>query len=256
MDIATLVGILLGMGAIVGSILLMTPDMGMFVSVSSFGIVFGGMLASVAVAFPLKDVLQLGTAIGAVFKGGRDTLGGLVDEAVDAAEAGRKGTADLEKHIESIGSFFFKDGVQMVIDGYSLDEITEILNTRVDYRELRENTQAGLFKSMGVMAPAWGMVGTLIGLVVMLSGFGEGGTDSLGAGMSAALITTLYGAIFANLFFLPMAEKINARISFSSTVQNLQVEAVRLIQQKKHPIIVREKLNSFIPPKEWKREEG
>ena len=109
---------------------------------------------------------------------------------------------------------------------------------------------------MGTMAPAWGMVGTLIGLVVMLAGFGEGGTDSLGAGMSAALITTLYGAIFANLFFLPMAEKINARISFSSTVQNLQVEAVRLIQQKKHPIIVREKLNSFIPPKEWKKEEG
>ena len=146
----------------------------------------------------------------------------------------------------------------MVIDGYSLEEITEILNTRVDYRELRENTQAGLFKSMGVMAPAWGMVGTLIGLVVMLSGFGGegGGTDTLGAGMSAALITTMYGAIFANLFFLPMADKIKTRITASSTEQNLQLEAARLIHQKKHPIIVREKLNSFIPPKEWKTEGG
>ena len=144
MDIATLVGILLGMGAIIGSILLMTPDMGMFVSVSSFGIVFGGMLASVAVAFPLKDVLQLGTAIGAVFKGGRDTLGGLVDEAVEAAEAGRKGTADLEKHIDSIGSFFFKDGVQMVVDGYSLEELTEIMETRIEYREKRENVQKSM----------------------------------------------------------------------------------------------------------------
>ena len=256
MDIATLVGILLGLVAIVGSIFLMTPNFGMFGSASSFGIVFGGMLASVAVAFPLKDVLQLGAAMGAVFKGNNDSLGGLVDEAVEASEVGRKGIGDLENHIGSIKSFFFKDGVQMVVDGMSLDEMSEILNTRIDYRELREKTQAGLFKSMGTMAPAWGMVGTLIGLVVMLSGFGEGGTDSLGAGMSAALITTLYGAIFANLFFLPMAEKINARISFSSTVQNLQVEAVRLIQQKKHPIIVREKLNSFIPPKEWKKEEG
>jgi chemotaxis protein MotA len=258
MDIATLIGIIFGLGAIIGSILLMTPDMGMFVSGSSFGIVFGGMLASVAVAFPMKDVLQLGAAMGAVFKGGRDTLGGLVDEAVEAAEAGRKGTADLEKHSDSIGSFFFKDGVQMVIDGYSLEEITEILNTRIDYRELRENTQAGLFKSMGVMAPAWGMVGTLIGLVVMLSGFGGegGGTDTLGSGMSAALITTMYGAIFANLFFLPMADKIKTRITSSSTEQNLQMEAARLIHQKKHPIIVREKLNSFIPPKEWKQEGG
>jgi chemotaxis protein MotA len=144
----------------------------------------------------------------------------------------------------------------MVIDGYSLEELTEILYTRIEYRELRESTQAGLFKSMGVMSPAWGMVGTLIGLVVMLSGFGEGGTDTLGAGMSAALITTFYGAVMANLLFLPMADKIKSRIVFSSTVQNLQVEATRLIHQKKHPIIVREKLNSFIPPKEWKKDEA
>ena len=146
----------------------------------------------------------------------------------------------------------------MVIDGYSLEELTDILYTRIDYRELRESTQAGLFKSMGVMAPAWGMIGTLIGLVIMLAGFGGegGGTEALGAGMSAALITTFYGAVFANLFFLPMADKLKTRIAFTSTIQNLQVEAARLIHQKKHPIIVREKLNSFIPPKEWKSEEG
>ena len=256
MDIATIVGIVLGLVAIVGSILIMTSDFAMFGSVSSFGIVFGGMIASVAVAFPLKDVLQLGAAMGAVFKGSGDELGSLVDEAVEASEVGRKGVADLENHIGNIKSFFFKDGAQMVVDGYSLEELTEILNTRIDYRELRENTQAGLFKSMGTMAPAWGMVGTLIGLVVMLSGFGEGGTDALGGGMSAALITTLYGAVFANLFFLPMSEKIKSRITFSSTMQNLQVEAVRLIHQKKHPIIVREKLNSFVPPKEWKKEDS
>jgi chemotaxis protein MotA len=256
MDIATIVGIVLGLVAIVGSILIMTSDFAMFGSISSFGIVFGGMIASVAVAFPLKDVLQLGAAMGAVFKGSGDELGSLVDEAVEASEVGRKGVADLENHIGNIKSFFFKDGAQMVVDGYSLEELTEILNTRIDYRELRENTQAGLFKSMGTMAPAWGMVGTLIGLVVMLSGFGEGGTDALGGGMSAALITTLYGAVFANLFFLPMSEKIKSRITFSSTMQNLQVEAVRLIHQKKHPIIVREKLNSFIPPKEWKKDDS
>ena len=255
MDIATIVGIVLGLVAIIGSIAIMTSDFGMFGSISSFGIVFGGMIASVAVAFPLKDVLQLGAAMGAVFKGSGDELGSLVDEAVEASEIGRKGVADLENHIGNIKSFFFKDGAQMVVDGYSLEELTEILNTRIDYRELRENTQAGLFKSMGTMAPAWGMVGTLIGLVVMLSGFGgEGGADSLGPGMSAALITTFYGAVFANLFFLPMADKINVRISANTTVQSLMVEAARLIHQKKHPLIVREKLNSFIPPAEWKKE--
>ncbi len=255
MDIATLVGIILGIGAIIGSIMLMTPDLGMFGSASSFGIVFGGMLASVAVAFPLRDVLQLGAAMGAVFKGGNLKLGTVVDDAVEAADIGRKGAAELEKAVEGIKNPFFRDGVQMVVDGYSLEELTEILETRIEYREVREKTQAGLFKSMGTMAPAWGMVGTLIGLVVMLSGFGEGGTDTLGTGMSAALITTFYGAVFANLFLLPMGEKINTRISFTSTLQAMLVEGARLIHQKKHPLIVREKLNSFIPPKEWKREE-
>ena len=255
MDIATIVGILLGTGSILGGILLMTPDLGMFGSVSSFAIVFGGMIASVSVAFPLQEVLKLGAAMGAVFKGSKEKLGDEVDGAVEVSETARKGVADLESKVSSIDNPFFRDGVQMVIDGMAIEEVTDILTTRIDYRESRERTQADLFKNMGVMSPAWGMIGTLIGLVVMLSGFGEGGTDTLGAGMSAALITTFYGAVFANLFFLPMSAKILTRVAFHSTQQSLYLEAVRLIHQKKHPIIVREKLNSYIPPKEWKREE-
>ena len=233
----------------------MTPDLGMFGSVSSFAIVFGGMIASVSVAFPLQEVLKLGAAMGAVFKGSKERLGDEVDGAVEVSETARKGVAELESKVSTIDNPFFRDGVQMVIDGMAIEELTDILTTRIDYRESRERTQADLFKNMGVMSPAWGMIGTLIGLVVMLSGFGEGGTDTLGAGMSAALITTFYGAVFANLFFLPMSAKILTRVAFHSTQQSLYLEAVRLIQQKKHPIIVREKLNSFIPPKEWKREE-
>ena len=255
MDIATIVGILLGIGSILGGILLMTPDLGMFGSVSSFAIVFGGMIASVSVAFPLQEVMKLGAAMGAVFKGSKEKLGDEVDGAVEVSETARKGVADLESKISSIDNPFFRDGVQMVIDGMAIEELSDILATRIDYRESRERTQADLFKNMGVMSPAWGMIGTLIGLVVMLSGFGEGGTDTLGAGMSAALITTFYGAVFANLFFLPMSAKILTRVAFHSTQQSLYLEAVRLIHQKKHPIIVREKLNSYIPPKEWKREE-
>ena len=255
MDIATIIGIILGLGSILGGIILMTPDLGMFGSVSSFAIVFGGMIASVSVAFPLQEVLKLGSAMGAVFKGSKEKLGDEVDGAVEVSETARKGVAELESQVSNIDNPFFRDGVQMVIDGMAIDELTDILSTRIDYRESRERTQADLFKNMGVMSPAWGMIGTLIGLVVMLSGFGEGGTDTLGAGMSAALITTFYGAVFANLFFLPMSAKILTRVAFHSTQQSLYLEAVRLIHQKKHPIIVREKLNSYIPPKEWKREE-
>mgnify|MGYP000613209645 FL=1 len=102
MDIATLVGILLGLVSIGGGIILLTPDFAMFGSMSSFAIVFGGMVASVSVAFPLSEVLQLGSAMGAVFKGSKIKLGFLVDDAVEISNVGRKGAADLEKGIEGI----------------------------------------------------------------------------------------------------------------------------------------------------------
>ncbi|NOZ04371.1 MAG: hypothetical protein GXO92_07185 [FCB group bacterium] len=261
MDIATIIGIIVGLGAIGGGIFVAASEAGAgvsgFISTSSFLIVFGGMIASLSVAFPMPDLKKLFTAIGVVFGGGAYKMGDYVDDAVSVAEIARKGTAELEKNIASIKNPFFRDGVQMVVDGYSLDELTEILNTRIDYREIREKSQADLLKTMGNMAPAWGMIGTLIGLVIMLAGFGGeegGGTEALGAGMSAALITTFYGAVFANLFFLPMSAKFNLRITHTNTLQSMLVEATRLIHQKKHPLIVREKLNSFIPPKEWKQE--
>ena len=251
MDIALIIGVVLGMVFMVGSIAYAlfvegaAGGFGNFVSIPSFGIVFGGMLASVMVAFPMYHVAALGKAIGAVLKPADDKMGPLVDEACDVAEFARKGPADLEKSVDTIKTYFFKDGVQMVVDGYSLEEVTDILETRIEYREKREKVQTDMLKAMGDLSPAWCMVGTLIGLVLMLAGFG---------GEGAALITTLYGAVFANLFFLPMAQKMGNKTTQTSMSANLLVEAARLIHQKKHPIIVREKLNSFIPPAEWKRE--
>ena len=228
---------------------------GNFLSAPSFGIVFGGMIASIFVAFPMPHVVALGKAIGAVLKPADDKMGPLVDEAVEVADVGRKGAADLEKAVDGIRNYFFKDGVQLVVDGMGADEVVEIMETRVEFREKREKLQYDMLKAMGDLAPAWGMVGTLIGLVLMLAGFGEpGGADNLGAGMAAALITTFYGAVFANLFFLPMAQKMGNKTNITSMSSALLIEAAKLIAQKKHPLIVREKLNSFIPPAEWKRE--
>ncbi len=261
MDIATIIGIILGLGSIGAGIFIAAStagaEMGVFLSASSFAIVFGGMVASVSVAFPLQDVLKLSSAMAAVFKSSKRTLGDIIEEAVVIAGIARKGgTIELEKNLDSIKDHFFRDGIEMVTSGYSIEELLDVMNTSIDYREIRERSQADLFKTMGTMAPAWGMIGTLIGLVIMLAGFGSGGgMGALGVGMSAALITTFYGAVFANLFFLPMSAKLSSRIAFTSTVQAMFVEASRLIHLKKHPLIVREKLNAFIPPKERKREE-
>tara|TARA_B100001250_G_scaffold365613_1_gene346422 strand:+ start:680 stop:1462 length:783 start_codon:yes stop_codon:yes gene_type:complete len=260
MDIALLVGVVLGLGAIIGSMAIAFANgaaggFGNFIDVPSLGIVLGGMIASIFVAFPLPHVIALGKAIGAVLKPADDKMGPLVDEACSIAEVARKGASDLEGAVGSIKTYFFKDGVQLVVDGMKAEEVVEIMETRIEFREKREKLQTDMLKAMGDLSPAWGMVGTLIGLVLMLAGFGEpGGADNLGAGMAAALITTFYGAVFANLFFLPMAQKMGNKTNITSMSAALLVEAAKLIAQKKHPLIVREKLNSYIPPNEWKRE--
>ena len=258
MDRALIIGIILGIIMIGLGIWLQLQGTGAsflnFWSLSSLFVVMGGMIASIFVSFPLSNVIGLGEAIGAVMLEESDKMGPVVDEACDVAEIARKGPEALDKAVTSIVNPFFKDGVQMVRDGYALEEITDIMETRIRYREKREKIQADMLRSMGTLAPAWGMIGTLMGLVVMLAGFGgEGGADGLGPGMSVALITTFYGAIFANLFFNPMADKLEVKTRKTSITYSMLVEAARLIFQKKHPIIMREKLNSYIPPREWKR---
>ena len=251
MDFATIFGVLVGVALIGGAILMQASASGtnplVFVDLQSIMIVMGGTLAATAISFPLKEVLRMMAVMKAVFRGSSTTLGPMVDEIVDMSSVARKGPKELENAIGRVRNFFLRDGIQMVVDGYAVEEIRSILITRIDYREARERNEAGLFKA-----------GTLIGLVFMLKGMSaEGGggdmASGIGNGMATALITTFYGALLANLFFLPMAEKLNSQIGNKSTEQNLITEGVCLLAQKKHPLIVREKINSFIPPREWKR---
>ncbi len=264
MDFATIFGVLTGVGLIGGAIAIQSLDTGtsalIFVDLVSFMIVMGGTLAATAISYPLKEVKRMLTVMGAVFRGGSGpSMGELVEEIVDISSVARKGPKELEGAVGRVNDFFLRDGVQMVVDGYAVEEIQGIMGTRVTYRAERERSEANMFKAMGKFSPAFGMLGTLIGLVFMLKGMGADTGDGadmatkVGNGMATALVTTFYGALLANLFFLPMAEKLINQIVSKSTTQYMITEGVSLLAMKKHPLIVREKINSFIPPREWKR---
>lgn len=259
MDIGTLLGIVSGLGLIFFGISLLTQDFAMFWSFSSLAIVLGGSLAATLIAFPMKEVARVFKVIAVVFRKEKDEMRPLVAVIVEIANAARKGAAELEKVVDSVPHPFLRDGIQLIIDGYNEDDIRDILVTRIDNREQRETDEANMLKTIGKFSPAFGMVGTLIGLVVMLysmgSGTGEEMTKQLGIGMGAAIITTFYGAVMANLFFNPMAAKIEMRIDKASLVQKMIVEGVSLLYNRKHPLIVRERLNSFLPPRMWLRDE-
>ena len=262
MDFATIIGLLFGSGligyAVFGVSQALPNGVMTFVDIQSLMIVLGGTIAATAMAFPVKDVLSLFTNLSAVFKGDNHNDSDTLRELVDLAAVARKGTADLEKATDGIKDWFMKDGVQMIVDGLPEEDIRNIMETRVVNRELREDAEANVFKTMGVFSPAFGMVGTLVGLVAMLFAMGapagDGGSDDpaakLGQAMGVALITTFYGALFANMFFLPIAAKLRSRIDKRNITQNMIIDGVVMLKVKKHPILVREFLNSDLAPRD------
>ncbi len=261
MDIASLIGIIAGSGLIILGIYQLTPNFIVFVSVPSLLIVAGGSLAATLLSFSMKDVFGLLRSIIAVFKKQKDNLPEEVETIVELSPIARKSMQELEKSLANVGNPFLRDGLQMVVDGYNPNEIRDILETRIENRTLREKGDANVLKTMGKYSPAFGMIGTLIGLVVMLYGMAEMATSGedpmavLGGGMGAALITTFYGSILANMIFNPMAVKFETRIEKQNTLQLMLIEGVLLIHARKHPLIVREKLNSFLRPRDWKKPE-
>ena len=141
----------------------------------------------------------------------------------------------------------------MIINGYTEPEIREIMESRIENREIREKWEENILRTMAKFAPGFGMMGTLIGLIGMLVSMGGESDPSktIGPNMAVALVTTFYGVLLANLFFNPMAEKFKSRIEQQTVLQNMVIEGVAMLYNKKHPLVVREKLNSFIPPSEW-----
>ena len=263
MDIATIIGLILGIGLIGGSMFLAGLSYGLSISnfwnLESLMIVLGGTLSATAIAFRLNEVKRVFGLIGFVFKKPAFELDKVVDDIVSLGEAYRKDRQSLESQANNLNNRFLKDGVVFITQGLPLDDLKDIMTTREEYRERREAAEAGLMKTLGTYSPAFGMVGTLIGLIMMLLGMGssDGGdmAAQLGQSMSIALITTFYGAVLANLLFLPFAEKINSRNKENTVCGELVIEGLMLIHQKKHPIVIRDVLNSYIPPALRKSEE-
>jgi chemotaxis protein MotA len=255
MDFATIIGLILGTALIILSMFMEAAkgsvSMLQFWSPSSIMIVLGGTLAATAVAFRLNEVKRVLFIVKYAFTKPTFILHEIVQHIIDLAEINRKGPSELEKEIPNVKYAFLKDGVTFVTQGMKLDEVREIMEQREAFRYRRELHESELMKTMGLFSPAFGMVGTLIGLVFMLFGMGAGdaadGIGNIGPAMGVALITTFYGTILANLIFLPFAEKIKSRNKENVQAFQLMIEGICLLHQKKHQMEVKDKLTSYIP---------
>ncbi len=255
MDAATIIGIVLGSGLVVAAIL-MRSGLEAFVDPASAAVVLGGTAAATLIAFPLGQVSRIMTVIRKAFFTKPIDAVQSVRTLVRLAEIARRdGILSLESKL-SDGDYdpFLVQGLRMAIDGQDPAVIEVALEQEVETIIERHSNGKALFDNIGKYAPAFGMIGTLIGLVIMLKNMED--ADSLGPAMAIALITTFYGSLLANLFALPIADKLALRSDQEIAAKLLIIRGVMSIQAGDNPRIVQQKMLAFLDPKQRARVEA
>jgi len=246
MDLASVIGLIAGLAFIITSILFGGSIM-LFVDLKSMMIVGGGTISATLINYPLSEVLGVIKVVQKAFFHKEETPVGIITTLVSFAEtARREGILSLEQQAATLDDEFLKTGITLAVDGTEPEHIRDIMTTEINYISERHKVGAGIFESMGMYAPAFGMIGTLIGLIGMLAQMND--PSSIGGNMAVALITTMYGAFMANLIFLPIAGKLKSRSASEVLVKELCVEGIMSIQSGDNPRIVEDKLKAFISP--------
>jgi len=253
MSFSTIFSLMLAFGMFIGAIVWETDHYIIFFSLSSFIMVVGGTLAAGFVSYEPRYVILSLKLIGRILftpKVGRDILKAEVGRMIRWAYIVQKGgppalEAEASKAVK--GDKFLKFGIEMVVSGYSGDEVRDIMTNLIETTFGRNTVQVNILRFLASTSPAFGMIGTLIGLVIMLDKMGEDPTK-LGPGLAIALITTLYGVLFARLIYIPAANKIMQREQIVRFRNYLVAEGLILMADRKSPRYIQDKMNSYLDP--------
>ena len=251
MDLATLIGIL-GAFAIVITAMALGGRILVFVNIPSLLVVFGGTLFAVLMKFNLGDFLSAIKVAAKAFKFKLDSQDDLIDQIVELADAARKGGL-LSLEGKEVDNDFLQKGIQLLVDGHDPEVARNLMMKDMTKAVERHEWGAKIFSALGDVGPAMGMIGTLIGLVQMLSAMDD--PKAIGPAMAVALLTTLYGAMFANMFALPIADKLTLRATEESRLKSLIIDALVAIQGGQNPRVIRQMLQTYLPEKQRKAEE-
>ena len=253
MSLTTIIGIVTAFGLFFGAIAMSTDDWLVFVSGASFVMVFGGTMSATFISYEPRYVIFSLQLIGRIVfapRVGRNLLKSEVGRTIKWAYTVQKsGVPALEAEATKAarGDKFLRFGVEMVVSGYTGEEVRDILSTTIETTFGRNTVQVNILNAMAAASPAFGMIGTLIGLVIMLGKMGED-PSALGPGLAVALITTLYGVLFARLIFMPAATKVMQREQIMRFRNYLVAEGLALLADQKSPRFIQDKMNSYLDP--------
>lgn len=255
MEKTTYIGIAAGVACIIISILISDgATLISFFDIPSIFIVIGGLICSTVVSYPGKVLKSLSGVYKNAFTKQKIDLQADIEMIINIANiARREGLLALEDAISDIDNPFLKKGVMLVVDGVDPELIKNVMEAEIYFIQDRHATGQAIIDSMALYAPAYGLIGTLIGLINMLRNLND--TESLGPGMAVALVTTFYGIVLANLLFIPISKKLKLMTASEAKEKELLLEGLLSIQDGENPRIIRDKLNAFIARSQIKDQE-
>ena len=261
-DLGTLIGLLAGLGIILIGIIQSGGKLYWFFNFNSLLIVLGGTFAATMVNLPLRAVGNIFNILQNVFRGEDYDYIGIIEEIVQKAQKARKdGLLSLEADLPTMRDGFFKNGIELAINERESSRLRTFLNLEMNNISSRHVAGQEMFLYMASYAPAFGMLGTVLGLIIMMNNFSSGGEGmeitvsydvadrfaDLLSGMGLALITTFYGVFMANMIFLPIGGKLKRRSENEMMLKSIVVEGIISIHAREHPILIKEKLMTFAP---------
>lgn len=246
MDLGTVGGIVVALGLIIG-VGVGPANIPLFIDIPSAGIVIGGTLCAVFISYPPSLVKGMAGIIkNSIMPQSQAVVDTIKLITSFAEQARREGILSLEARTEEVQDDFLKKGIQLAVDGTEPDLIKDILTTEINFIEERHTLNIDMVDNVAALAPAYGMIGTLVGLVLMLANMDD--PANIGPSMAIALITTLYGAIMANIFFIPFALKLKKYSRDEINMKNMMLEGIMSLQSGDNPRIVEWKLTAFVDP--------
>jgi chemotaxis protein MotA len=247
MDIATIIGLILGFGLVAGAIMIGGTDLTPFIDVPSAMIVIGGCIASLLINFPLGRVIGGLSVVKKCFLTKLPSPDSVISQFKELANVVRKdGMLALESHVEKCDDKFLKRGMEILIGGAEPAQIQNSLEMELSAIEARHALGKKLIDGAATAAPAFGMIGTLVGLVQMLRKLDD--PSKVGAGMAVALLTTLYGALIANVACIPLAGKLETRSQEEILIRELMIAGLVSLSEGLSPRAVEDKLIAFLSP--------
>lgn len=247
MNPSTLIGIVASIGLLTVVMLFAAQDPSLFIDLPSIGIVLVGTLAATFISYPLREVMRVFGLIWTVLRNERLYTRQDLEELVHISRLWIDGDLQkVERAVEKAGNPFLRTGVQLVIDNTPEEDILDLLQWRIAQLRARESAEAQLFRAMASYAPAFGMLGTLVGLINLMFMLGSGDMELIGRSLAVALMTTFYGLLLANLILKPVAVKLERRTEQRIALMNLVMQGISMMCNRRSPAYMRETLKSFI----------